>query len=88
MELDNVYVELMKTEINFTIVFTFVIFPLNIKLVKMLQDNKYKLLIIALAFVSEFILYFKYVWSYKWSTMLLMLLGYIPAIFLVIKDRD
>lgn len=88
MELDNVYVELMKTEIIFTIVFTFVIFPLNIKLVKMLQDNKYKLLIIALAFVSEFILYFKYVWSYKWSTMLLMLLGYIPAIFLVIKDRD
>lgn len=88
MELDNVYVELMKTEIIFTIVFTFVIFPLNIKLVKMLQDNKYKLLIIALAFVSEFILYFKYVWSYKWSTMLLMLLGYIPAIILVIKDRD
>lgn len=88
MELDNVYVELMKTEIVFTIVFTFVIFPLNIKLVKMLQDNKYKLLIIALAFVSEFILYFKYVWSYKWSTMLLMLLGYIPAIILVIKDRD
>ena len=82
------YVELMKTEIIFTIVFTFVIFPLNIKLVKMLQDNKYKLLIIALAFVSEFILYFKYVWSYKWSTMLLMLLGYIPAIILVIKDRD
>lgn len=88
MELDNVYVELMKTEIIFTIVFTFVIFPLNIKLVKILQDNKYKLLIIALAFVSEFILYFKYVWSYKWSTMLLMLLGYIPAIILVIKDRD
>ena len=88
MELDNVYVVLMVTELIFTIIFTFVVLPLNIKLVEKLQNNKYKLLIIALAFASEFILYFKYVWSYKWSTMLLMLLGYIPAIIITVKNND
>ncbi|MDD7280515.1 hypothetical protein [Floccifex sp.] len=77
----------METEIILTFIFTAIMFPLNLKIAEKLKDNKYKFLIIGLIFVVEFILYYKYIWSSSWLTMLLILVGYIPAIVVYVKSE-
>lgn len=76
----------MDHQIIFTILFAAAAWPLNVKTAQWLKNNPYKLWILLALFAAEFFLFYLLIWNRSWIYMLLLVLGYIPAIIMTIKQ--